>query len=91
MTTTLEGFRYTPLPLGAMPESVRYVSDDRMGRLELRLERLPQASVREWQEVTDLVTGERFEVRRAACGLGCRCAAEARWIPGATTSERRAA
>lgn len=31
-----------------------------------------------WTLVTDTKTGTSWEVRRADCGAGCRCAAEAR-------------
>lgn len=31
-----------------------------------------------WFTVTDVETDETFEVRRAPCGLGCRCATEGR-------------
>lgn len=32
----------------------------------------------EWAHTVDLATGLDIEVRRVACGLGCRCAAEVR-------------
>jgi hypothetical protein len=31
-----------------------------------------------WLRVTDLNTGDAVDVRTVPCGLGCRCAAEAR-------------
>jgi hypothetical protein len=31
-----------------------------------------------WITVTDGMTGQKWDVRTAPCGLGCRCAAEAR-------------
>lgn len=36
----------------------------------------------EWTPTTDLRTGLNIEVRRAACGGGCRCAVEVRVISG---------
>lgn len=80
-TTETSGHLFTPYPVGPMPADVRHLPDDNLGRLELRLADRP----REYPAtVTDLLTGERFEVDRADCGAGCRCAAEARWIPAET-------
>lgn len=33
----------------------------------------------DWLRVTDLNTGTLLDVRTCPCGLGCRCAAEARF------------
>lgn len=73
---------WTPYPVGQMPATVHHLPNDPHQRLELdvaeglTLHDLPAV-------VTDRHTGERFELTRAACGGGCECAAEARWIPAA--------
>jgi hypothetical protein len=53
---------------------------DTMGRALVRLED-PEVTRRDdWTEVTDLLTGHTVAVRRADCGLGCKCAAEVKLV-----------
>jgi len=51
---------------------------DSMGRSLVRLEDPSATNEDPWTQTTDLLTGQRVEVRRADCGLGCKCAAEVR-------------
>lgn len=59
--------------------------DDPSGRALVRLEDRDALNEDEWTATTDLITGEAVEVRRADCGLGCRCAGEVRlaYVAGA--------
>jgi hypothetical protein len=59
----------------------KFEGDD-MGRALVRLEDPAALSNDEWTATVDLTTGLAVEVRRADCGLGCKCAGEvrlARW------------
>lgn len=53
---------------------------DSMGRALVRLEDPTVLNLDEWSEVTDLLTGHTVAVRRADCGLGCKCAAEVKLV-----------
>lgn len=65
---------YTPNPVGPMPATVARFDAD---RLALALAERPTGD----GIVTDLTSGERFNIRTGvACGGGCRCAAEAKWV-----------
>jgi hypothetical protein len=44
---------------------------------EAQFNALPRGKSRLFVNVTDLNTGERWRIRRAACGAGCYCAAHA--------------
>ena len=78
----------TPMPIGDMPDGVRFSSaESQSGRLELHVSEGDRVAVDQLGSiwigtalVTDYLTGERFSVRCAPCGDGCRCAAEARWV-----------
>jgi len=79
---------FTPFPVGEMPATVeRWDDGPPFGRLALRLSPEDQALIGDGRLgdhtfiVCDLTSGERFKIEAADCGLGCRCAAEARWIP----------
>lgn len=48
------------------------------GRALVRLEDRDALNEDEWTKTTDLITGRAVEVRRADCGLGCKCAGEVR-------------
>ncbi len=78
------GHLLTPQPVGAMPDNVKRWDDD---RIELRLSDADYFAHQDQGHgyddtvtVTDQLTGARFVIRRADCGLGCHCAAEAQWI-----------
>jgi hypothetical protein len=64
MTTRLFAYAY---PDGDDPHAV-----------QIDLDPFP-ALTDDWQEVVDW-TGNAWEVRRADCGAGCKCAAEARVV-----------
>ena len=54
-------------------DAVRWqAAEDRLAHNIGRYDRGP------WVTVTDFNTGERYDLRSAPCGLGCRCAAELR-------------
>ena len=53
---------------------------DSMGRALVRLEDPDVTYMDEWAETTDLLTGRTVAVRRADCGLGCKCAAEVKLV-----------
>lgn len=53
---------------------------DEMGRALVRLSDPHTTDEDEWTETTDLLTGHTVAVRRADCGLGCRCAGEVKLV-----------
>lgn len=53
---------------------------DSMGRALVRLDNPTAIHMDEWNQVTDLLTGHTVAVRRADCGLGCKCAAEVKLV-----------
>jgi hypothetical protein len=53
---------------------------DSMGRALVRLDDPHALDTDEWTEVTDQLTGHTVAVRRADCGLGCKCAAEVKLV-----------
>lgn len=60
---------------------------DSMGRALVRLDDPHATDTDEWSEVTDLLTGHTVAVRRADCGLGCKCAAEVKLVRRAAEEE----
>jgi hypothetical protein len=60
---------------------------DDMGRALVRLEDPTLTNTDEWSEATDLLTGHTVAVRRADCGLGCKCAAEVKLVRYAEEEE----
>jgi hypothetical protein len=60
---------------------------DSMGRALVRLEDPHITDTDEWSEATDLLTGHTIAVRRADCGLGCKCAAEVKLVRYAEEEE----
>lgn len=81
----------TPRIAGRIPPGVTFLPDDdhlprSQRRLWLDLDIEDHAAVEEafrrddLVDVTDLRSGLTFRVRRAECGLGCRCAALAEWV-----------
>ena len=63
-----------------------FAGDD-MGRALVRLEDPHAIDMDEWTETTDLLTGHTVAVRRADCGLGCKCAAEVKLVRYAEDKE----
>ncbi|MGZ4659673.1 MAG: hypothetical protein ACXVYB_00170 [Arthrobacter sp.] len=57
------------------------------GRALVRLEDPHTTDTDEWTETTDLLTGHTIAVRRADCGLGCKCAAEVKLVSYAEEKE----
>lgn len=53
---------------------------DSMGRALVQLADPDVTHMDEWTETTDLLTGHTVAVRRADCGLGCKCAAEVKLV-----------
>jgi hypothetical protein len=53
---------------------------DEMGRVLVRLDDPTAIHMDKWSETTDLLTGHTVAVRRADCGLGCKCAAEVKLV-----------
>ena len=81
----------TPRWEGPLPIGMTFLEDDaHLPRAQRRLlmtldardsERFEQFFAEEIPAVVlDLRSGWTFSIRRADCGLGCRCAALARWI-----------
>jgi hypothetical protein len=60
---------------------------DEMGRALVRLDDPTVTQQDEWREATDLLTGHTVAVRRADCGLGCKCAAEVKLVRYAKEEE----
>jgi hypothetical protein len=63
---------------------------DDMGRALVRLDDPTVTQQDEWRETTDLLTGHTVAVRRADCGLGCKCAAEVKLVRYAEEKEEEA-
>jgi len=71
----------TPFPSGPMPKNIqRWEDGPPYGRILLRV------VGREGDRVLDEITDQWFSVVPADCGLGCKCAAEARWLPDFTSA-----
>jgi molybdate-binding protein len=51
-----------------------------MGRVLIRPADPTATQADKWAETTDRITGHAIAVRRADCGLGCKCAAEVKLI-----------
>lgn len=71
----------TPYPVDQITQIVltKFEGDD-MGRALVRLEDPHTIDTDKWSETTDLLTGHTVAVRRADCGLGCKCAAEVKLV-----------
>jgi hypothetical protein len=63
---------------------------DDMGRALVRLDDPTVTQQDEWRETIDLLTGHTVAVRRADCGLGCKCAAEVKLVRYAEEKEEEA-
>lgn len=71
----------TPYPVDQLTQmALTKVEDDTAGRALVRLAIPELTFFDEWQETTDLLTGHTIAVRRADCGLGCKCAAEVKLV-----------
>lgn len=71
----------TPYPVNQLTQmALTKFEDDPDGRSVVRLNDPHATDSDEWTEVTDLLTGHTIAVRRADCGLGCRCAAEVKLV-----------
>lgn len=71
----------TPYPVDQLTQmALNKLDDDTAGRAVVRLEDPTVTDMDEWTEATDLLTGHIIAVRRADCGLGCKCAAEVKLI-----------
>lgn len=57
------------------------------GRALVRLDDPHTTDSDEWTEVIDRLTGHTVAVRRADCGLGCKCAAEVKLVRYAEEEE----
>lgn len=71
----------TPYPVDQLTQmALTKFEDDPAGRSVVRLNDPHATDSDEWSEVTDLLTGHTVAVRRADCGLGCKCAAEVKLV-----------
>jgi hypothetical protein len=78
----------TPYPVNQATQSaLTALEGDSMGRALIRLDDPSVIHLDEWSEVTDLLTGHTVAVRRADCGLGCKCAAEVKLVHYAEEKE----
>lgn len=74
---------FTPFPTGEMPAGVNKHSDGPpYGRVLLDPEPTASRTLEGLEIIRDKTSGEFFAIRRnVPCGAGCRCAAEATWLP----------
>jgi hypothetical protein len=73
----------TPYPVDAQTHAVLdEFPDDILGRAVVRLPAGASWQADEWTPTVDERTGSAIEIRRASCGLGCKCAAEVRLKEG---------
>lgn len=78
----------TPYPVDQLTQiALTALEGDSMGRALVRLADTTAMDMDEWSEVTDLLTGHTVAVRRADCGLGCKCAAEVKLVRYADEEE----
>lgn len=71
----------TPFPVDQLTQiALTKLDGDDMGRALIRLDDTTALQSDEWSEATDLLTGHTVAVRRADCGLGCKCAAEVKLV-----------
>lgn len=82
------GGERTPYPVDQATQiALTALEGDSMGRSLVRLDDPIVILMDEWSEVTDLLTGHTIAVRRADCGLGCKCAAEVKLVRYAEEEE----
>lgn len=81
MTLNIAAGERTPYPVDQLTQiALTALDGDPSGRVVVRLEDPHTLDTEEWSEVTDLITGHTVAVRRADCGLGCKCAAEVKLV-----------
>lgn len=67
----------TPYPVDQQTQiALTALEGDSAGRVLIRLDDPFLMQNEEWTAATDEITGRAIQVRRADCGLGCKCAAE---------------
>lgn len=78
----------TPYPVDQATQSaLTALEGDSAGRVLIRLDDPTVIQLDEWSEAIDLLTGHTVAVRRADCGLGCKCAAEVKLVRYAEEKE----
>lgn len=78
----------TPYPVNQGTQmALTKLEGDPSGRAVVRLDDPDTLDLDEWTEVTDRLTGHTVAVRRAVCGLGCKCAAEVKLVRYADEEE----
>ena len=88
MTINIAAGERTPYPVDQLTKSaLTALEEDSMGRAVIRINDPHALDMDEWSEVTDLLTGHTVAVRRADCGLGCKCAAEVKLVRYADEEE----
>ena len=81
MTLNVAAGDRTPFPVDQQTRiALTKLEDDSMGRVVVRLEDPDATNLDYWTEATDRLTGHTVAVRRADCGLGCKCAAEVKLV-----------
>jgi hypothetical protein len=88
MKLDIDAGERTPFPVDQLTQiALTKLEDDTMGRVVVRLEDPHVLDRDEWIEAIDLITGHTIAVRRADCGLGCKCAAEVKLVRYADEEE----
>lgn len=78
-TTKVEAGQNTLYPVDQLSKlALTPFEDDPSGRALVQLADPAAIHEDEWTATEDLLTGRIVEVRRADCGLGCKCAGEVR-------------
>lgn len=78
----------TPYPVDQLTQiALNKLEGDPSGRAVIRIEDPHALDMDRWSETIDLLTGHTVAVRRADCGLGCKCAAEVKLIRYADEEE----
>ncbi|HEX9085914.1 MAG TPA: hypothetical protein VF867_00120 [Arthrobacter sp.] len=71
----------TPYPVDQLTQiALTKLEGDDMGRVLVRLDNPDVIHQDQWRQATDLLTGHTVALRRADCGLGCKCAAEVKLV-----------
>ena len=88
MTINVAAGERTLYPVDQLTQiALTALEGDSMGRALVRLDDPSVTQMDEWSEATDLLTGHTVAVRRADCGLGCKCAAEVKLVRYADEEE----
>lgn len=76
-TTKIEPGQNTLYPVDQLTKlALTAFEDDPSGRALVQLADPAAIYEDDWTEAEDLLTGRMVQVRRADCGLGCKCAGE---------------